>query len=68
MKVDKGLDQEFLERSRIEKRKSRKMKRQKLKKIRSAILNYLDSNGWPWEPVWSNLLSQVDENLRRYGF
>lgn len=41
----------------------KKQEDRKLKKIRSAILIYLDRTGWTWDPHLSNLLCQVDSLL-----
>lgn len=35
----------------------------KLKKIRTAILTYLDGTGWAWDPALSIFLDQVDSML-----
>jgi len=39
------------------------MNKKKLKKIRSSILKYLDSQKWVWDSHFSSLLDQVDSCL-----
>jgi len=38
----------------------KKASERKMKKLRNFILTLLDRKKWPWDPVLSNLLDQVD--------
>ena len=45
--------------------KVKKTFERKMKKLRNFILTLLDRKKWPWDPVLSNLLDQVDSRLFR---
>jgi hypothetical protein len=42
-----------------------KKKASEMKKLRNFILTLLDRKKWPWDPVLSNLLDQIDSRLFR---
>jgi hypothetical protein len=44
-------------------KKLRIANRKKIKRIRGAILTYLDKNNWPWSWSFSLLLDQIDSKL-----
>ena len=45
--------------------KVKKASERKIRKLRNFILTLLDQKKWPWDPVLSNLLDQIDSRLFR---
>jgi len=45
--------------------KVKKASERKIRKLRNFILTLLDRKKWPWDPVLSNLLDQIDSRLFR---